>query len=839
MKLCESCGACFDDGYDLCGFDGGALVPLFAGSRVVGGRYLLEQRVAAGAMGVVVRATHLQVGSTVAVKLMRPEKDDTHVALARFQREAQILGQIKHPNAVLVIDFGIEQRDSESQPYLVMEYLRGESLHALLDKKGRLTLEELERILVPLCDAVEEAHAVGVIHRDIKPSNVVLEKLRDGSEIVKVLDFGIAKFVARGKRAPLPPGASAGGFAPAPITMGASTGTLEGDVIDELADLLADDDDDDEPAQFLAEVVSTRAAAQDRTVEARKRAGSSSTPPSAPRDPTTEAGFMIGTVPYMAPEQMTGSKVSVRTDVHAVAVLAFQCLAGRLPFDGDDEDIIAQKLSDDRPSLADMGVDVPPEIDAILQRSFALDPEERPATVREIGDVVRAALHAAMRSARGNDHDDDAVAHALVQLGAIGKALATAESAARAWVSASAGAGGEEHYNKARDVLLALDAPLGRVKSALDAADAPIEREMKHALVDAKRALAEHVNAVRRSLARLDQDESAASEYGDYLAALWTRLDVAAQEIIDLLTALSDDDTTAETGPLLPVQLFAEVESVQRMSVGDLADRLLARDPLDAADALELVLAEAVDQVVQALGPGRDDALATRLVRGLWRHADTILLHELSPLRRTFRLLPFLANQRDLVAAAPFSLLARLLGARTLAESDVVLALSQLERPEDRSVLARCLLVHPSLAARTHAMASLELSELWSVIAHPSTPIAVLDFAFEHVRTRARNEYLKIFFFCVRDTLRAAASSADVTDAFRLIRHFFQVPCFHEDIVFEPLLDLDRALHKRDPASLDDGYADALATFTADGAHEAKPLESMRDVPLPIQRKLA
>ena len=73
MKLCESCGACFDDGYDLCGFDGGELTKVFGGSRVVGGRYLLEQRVASGAMGVVVRATHLQVGSTVAVKLMRPQ----------------------------------------------------------------------------------------------------------------------------------------------------------------------------------------------------------------------------------------------------------------------------------------------------------------------------------------------------------------------------------------------------------------------------------------------------------------------------------------------------------------------------------------------------------------------------------------------------------------------------------------------------------------------------------------------------------------------------------------------------------------------------------------------
>jgi hypothetical protein len=74
------------------------------------------------------------------------------------------------------------------------------------------------------------------------------------------------------------------------------------------------------------------------------------------------------------------------------------------------------------------------------------------------------------------------------------------------------------------------------------------------------------------------------------------------------------------------------------------------------------------------------------------------------------------------------------------------------------------------------------------VIAHPSTPIAVEMFLFDHIRERAPNEYLKIFFFCVRENLRAAATSADVAAALSLLARFFTVPCFHEDIVFEPLL---------------------------------------------------
>jgi serine/threonine protein kinase len=823
MKLCESCGACFEDSYDLCGFDGGPLLQLFPGPRVIGGRYLLEQRVAGGAMGVVLRATHLQVGSTVAVKLMRPVQANTEVALARFQREAQILGQIKHPNAVLVIDFGVEQRATEQTPYLVMEFLRGESLLSLLERKGHLSLDELDRILTPLCDAVEEAHAVGVIHRDLKPSNVVLEKLRDGSEIVKVLDFGIAKFVSRRKGQK---------GEPRPVSM---EGAPVDDTLDdasraEIEQLLAEDED------FLDEVVHVRTEPEAPTVVQRARLRSM--PEGQPvKDPTTEAGFMIGTIPYMAPEQMTGERVSRRTDVHAVAVLAFQCLAGRLPYDGDDEDIIAAKLSDERPSLLEVGVKVPPEVDAVLGRAFALDPLERPASVREIGDVVRAAV-AQARAVK----DGDPILQAVVQLGAVGRAFHLVGSAVQAWIEC---AHGEEHYAKARDVLLAVDAPLRRVRAALDAASPPLSKEQRVSLRDARGGLELSLAPVRRSLARVEPVEGPGGEFGDYLAALWMRLDVVTQEILDLLGSLSDEDTTGENAvPLLPVQLFAQEPATRTASLPELADRLLARDPLDATDAFEELIGSALDLVVRAFGPGRDDALAGKLARALWRHADSLLLHELSPTRRAFRLLPYIAGLRDLPAAAPFSLLARLFGSAALDEGGVRDALGAVEAHEDRDVLARCLLVHPSRAAQEAAAKTLNLSEMWTVIAHPAAPVAVESFLFQHVRGRAPSEYLKIFFFCVRENLRAAATAVDVLEALKLVQAFFTVPSFHEDIVFEPLLDLERALRQR-ASSLgsaipdERAYGEALAAFTAGGAKETAPLEQMRDVPLPIQRKLA
>ncbi|OGQ25949.1 MAG: hypothetical protein A2138_00645 [Deltaproteobacteria bacterium RBG_16_71_12] len=842
VKLCERCGACFDDAEDVCGYDGSALSPLFPGPRIIGGRYLLEQRVAAGAMGIVVRATHLQVGSTVAVKLMRPTQGDRHVALARFQREAQILGQIKHPNAVLVIDFGVETRASQSVPFLVMEFLRGESLAARLERQGRLSLEETARVFVPLCDAVEEAHAAGVIHRDLKPSNVVLERLRDGSEIVKVLDFGIAKFIARGgapQTTPAPVSladgapvavAAASGAAPAagddaapPDALGQPDepiklddhdeldGQDELDDLDELADLLADDDDTAAP-----------------TVSARAPRGAAGE--KAPvREPTTEAGFMVGTVPYMAAEQMSGERISRRTDVHAIAVMVFQCLAGRLPFAGDDEDIIAAKLSDDRPSLRDFGVPVPSALDDVLRAGCALDPAERPAAARDIAEALHAAASATRAPAPASSTS--------AQLAQVAKELAPLEAAVRAVAAARAG---EDHYARARDLLLRLDEPLGRLRAALKRG--PPDDDARAALEQARAALAARVDGVRRALAQVGMHSGApgggaAGEFADYLRALWSRLDVIAQQVLDALATGQGD--AADDG-LLATRLFAPVDEERGPDLAALAERLQARDPLDGVEAIDELLDSSVDAAVAALGAGDD--LASALARGLWRHADSVLLHELAPGRRAFRLLPFLASLR-LPAAEPFSVLAAVLSRPAAAACDVEEARSRLAR-DDAAMLSRCLLLHPNEPVRAAAAAVLEPSDLWNVIAHPSTPIGVERFLFEHLRTRARSEYLKVFFLCVRDNLLTATSAKDLKDALTLTQSFFVVPCFHEDIVFEPLLELEAALRVRAAATravLDDegGYADALAAFTAKGATETRPLESLMDVPLPIQRKLA
>ena len=88
MKICTQCGACFDDGYERCGYDDAELQSPFMGPRVLGDRYLLEQRLAQGAMGQVFRATHLQIGSTVAVKIMQPQKEAIQIPLREKEKQA-------------------------------------------------------------------------------------------------------------------------------------------------------------------------------------------------------------------------------------------------------------------------------------------------------------------------------------------------------------------------------------------------------------------------------------------------------------------------------------------------------------------------------------------------------------------------------------------------------------------------------------------------------------------------------------------------------------------------------------------------------------------------------
>ncbi len=159
-------------------------------NEILAGKYRVERVLGAGGMGVVVLATHLQLEQSVALKFLQPEALKRPALVARFAREARALARLTTEHVARVIDVGTLDTGA---PYIVMEYLDGEDLAALLDRRGRLPVPEVASYLLQACEAIAEAHAARIVHRDLKPANLFLARRRDGSEIVKVLDFGIAK----------------------------------------------------------------------------------------------------------------------------------------------------------------------------------------------------------------------------------------------------------------------------------------------------------------------------------------------------------------------------------------------------------------------------------------------------------------------------------------------------------------------------------------------------------------------------------------------------------------------------------------------------------------------
>jgi serine/threonine-protein kinase len=156
---------------------------------VIGDRYKIVELLGQGGMGAVYRAEHLQLGKSVAIKLLRPEISQRRDSDARFQREAIAGARLQHPNVVGVIDFGNRE---DGSLYLVMEMLTGESLRDVLDKQGRLPWKRAVHIARHVLRGLAHAHDQGVIHRDIKPENIYLCTDGEDADVAKLLDFGIA-----------------------------------------------------------------------------------------------------------------------------------------------------------------------------------------------------------------------------------------------------------------------------------------------------------------------------------------------------------------------------------------------------------------------------------------------------------------------------------------------------------------------------------------------------------------------------------------------------------------------------------------------------------------------
>jgi eukaryotic-like serine/threonine-protein kinase len=157
----------------------------------LGARYRLDKVVGHGGMATVFEGRDLATGRRIAVKMLNPEYERDVEASDRFRREARIAAELEHPNIVDVLDLG----DDDGVPYMVLEFLEGESLARALRRDGPLSLRRAMALLLPVMRGMAYVHACGVVHRDLKPENLFMHRDASGAAVPRVLDFGIARSI--------------------------------------------------------------------------------------------------------------------------------------------------------------------------------------------------------------------------------------------------------------------------------------------------------------------------------------------------------------------------------------------------------------------------------------------------------------------------------------------------------------------------------------------------------------------------------------------------------------------------------------------------------------------
>jgi len=193
MKTCPKCGTEYADTTTLCPSDGVALETTTDAllGQTLAGKYRIEERLNAGGMGTVYRATHVLMDKTVAIKVLLPSLAADQKIVARFSREAKAASRISHPHALSVTDFGEAE---DGVVFLVMEYLSGRTLKEIIRHEGPMPLARVVDIVRQIGSALDAAHEQGVVHRDLKSENIMLLGT-NVPDYAKVLDFGIAKII--------------------------------------------------------------------------------------------------------------------------------------------------------------------------------------------------------------------------------------------------------------------------------------------------------------------------------------------------------------------------------------------------------------------------------------------------------------------------------------------------------------------------------------------------------------------------------------------------------------------------------------------------------------------
>jgi len=391
--------------------------------QVIDGKYRIERQLGKGGMGTVYLATHLGTERPVAVKVIVQQFMERSEFVERFRREARAAGRLRHPNVVDVTDFGIAEMSGGKVAYLVMEYLDGCTLGEILDEEKQLPLGWSLDILEQVSSAVHAAHEQGIIHRDLKPDNIWLEPNQRGGYTVKVLDFGIAKLeTPHGEESSegdihisvlptnalhfaetLPdntqPQTIAGGNDNSTFISEAGTAimTVESE---KMAQTDADFSEKGTAIMDPGEVDlegGTAILPNKKTQIIQKEEGTRLMSSPADTDKSlivsstadlTRVGAVLGTPLYMSPEQCRGEKLSPRSDIYSLAIIAYQMLSGKTPFEGDFTSVMQSHKETPPPPLT--AKKVPRKIKKEIHTALSKNAEERPATAEAFASRLRS-----------------------------------------------------------------------------------------------------------------------------------------------------------------------------------------------------------------------------------------------------------------------------------------------------------------------------------------------------------------------------------------------------------------------------------------------------------------
>jgi serine/threonine protein kinase len=324
--------------------------------EILDAKYRIDKQLGAGGMGNVYLATHLGTTRVVAVKVIAPKWAEEPQFLARFQREAQACGRLRHPNIVNVTDFGIARAAGGNMPYLVMEYLDGQTLSDFQKANERIALPLIADFLDQIGLALAEAHRHGIVHRDLKPDNIWMEPNGRGGYTVKVLDFGVAKVNLLGDWATTAPEASPPNL-PRPA--------IPSDQLETAAMTMK--------VSARAEEIDTVAIAPAPSGLSSGSSGSFDSSGGA----QTMPGSVLGTPAYMSPEQAFGREIDFRSDIYSLAVVAYSLACGQLPFTGQSSELFEYHERGNPPSPASIRK-IPPDVSDAILAGLARNPADRP-----------------------------------------------------------------------------------------------------------------------------------------------------------------------------------------------------------------------------------------------------------------------------------------------------------------------------------------------------------------------------------------------------------------------------------------------------------------------------